>query len=205
MPKRNGTTKDARMRQLVTQEAARIMAEEGVSDYLVAKRKAADRLGAPETRNLPANREIQEALIDYQRLFGGDARAALVRRLREAAVAAMEFLGRFQPRLVGSVLHGTATEYSDVNLHLFAETSEEVALFLMEHGIPYQSSERRFRFGREGHISIPVYRFIADDVTVDLAVFSVNGLREAPRSRIDGQPMTRAAIGAVREQLATTA
>jgi hypothetical protein len=201
MSKRPATTKDARMRELVTQEAARIIAEEGINDYLVAKRKAAERLGAPETRNLPGNREIQDALIDYQRLFGGEARVSHVRHLREAAVAAMEFLHRFQPRLVGSVLHGTATEHSDINLHIFAETPEEVALFLMEHGIPYEVSERRFRFGREGHVSIPIYRFMAGDVMVDLAVFSVNGLREAPRSRIDGQPMLRAAIGAVREQL----
>lgn len=201
MTKRAGSTKDARMRQLVTQEAARIIAEEGVHDYLVAKRKAAERLGAPETRNLPGNREIQDALIEYQRLFGGTGREALVRQLREAAVEAMEFLAHFQPRLVGSVLHGTATEHSDVNLHLFAETPEEVSIFLMEHGIPHEASERRFRFGRDDYVSVPIYRFLAGEVAVDLAVFSVNGLREAPRSRIDGHPMPRAAINAVREQL----
>ena len=204
MPKRSVTTKDARMRQLVTQEAARIMAEEGISDYLVAKRKAAERLGAPDTRNLPTNREIQDALIDHQRLFGGAGRRVLLRRLRQVAVEAMEFLRRFEPRLVGSVLHGTATEYSDVNLHVFAETPEEVALFLMDQGIPYEVAERRFRFGREEPVAIPAYRFVAGDVAVELAVVSVKGLREAPRSRIDGQPMARAALGAVREQLAET-
>ena len=204
MPKRPATTKDARMRQLVTQEAARIMAEEAISDYLVAKRKAAERLGAPDTRNLPTNREIQDALIDHQRLFGGAGRPALLRRLRQVAVEAVASLRRFEPRLVGSVLHGTATEHSDVNLHVFAETPEEVAFFLMDQGIPYEVVERRFRFGREEPVGVPAYRFVAGDVPVELAVFSVNGLREAPRSRIDGQPMVRAALGAVREQLAAT-
>lgn len=201
MSKRPANTKDARMRQLVTQEAARIMAEEGINDFLVAKRKAAERLGAPDTRNLPGNREIQDALIEHQRLFGGEERDALLRRLRQAALEAMEFLVRFQPRLVGSVLHGTATEHSDVNLHVFAETPEDVALFLMEHGIPYELTERRFRFGREDYVTVPVYRLIAGDVPVDLAVFSLNGLREAPRNRVDGQPMVRAPIAAVREKL----
>jgi hypothetical protein len=201
MSKRPSTTKDARMRQLVTQEAAKIMAEEGVHDYLVAKRKAAERLGAPETRNLPTNREIQEALIDYQRLFQGEAQPALVRRLRQVALEAMDFFARFQPRLVGSVLHGTATEHSDVNLHLFADAPEEVALFLMDHHIPYQVIERRYRFGGDSYETSPVYRFVAGDTTVDAAVFSSKGLREAPRSRIDGQPMDRASIGVVRELL----
>jgi len=202
MSKRLTTTKDARMRQLVTQEAAKIMAEEGISDYLVAKRKAAERLGAPDTRNLPTNREIQDALIDYQRLFQGEEQPVLVRRLREVAVEAMEFFARFRPRLVGSVLHGTATEHSDVNLHLFADSPEEVVLFLMDHQIPYEASERRFRFGLDSYETLPVYRFVAGDTVVDVAVFSTKGLREAPRSRIDGQPMDRAGVGAVRELLA---
>lgn len=202
MSKRPVTTKDTRVRLLVTQEAARIMAEEGISDYLVAKRKAAERIGAPDTRNLPGNREIQEALIEYQRLFGGSERPALLRRLRETAVEAMQFLDRFQPRLVGSVLHGTATEHSDVNLHLFAETPEELVFFLLEHDIPHEVSERRFRFGREDYVSVPVYRLVAGDIAVDLAVFPRKGLREAPRSRIDGLPMERAGIALVQEMLA---
>lgn len=205
MSKRSGATKDVRMRQLVAQEAARVMAEEGVSDYLVAKRKAAERLGAPDTRNLPRNREIQDALIDHQRLFGGAEQEALVRELRHAAVEAMRFLQRFQPRLVGSVLQGTATEHSDINLHLFAETPEELVLFLMEHDIPFESAERRFRFGREEYVNIPVYRLVAGDTAIDLSVFPLKGLREAPRSPVDGQPMERSGISALQERLAASA
>lgn len=195
------STTDLRMRQRVTLEAAKIMAEEGVGDYLIAKRKAAERLGAPDTRNLPCNREIQEALVDYQRLFKGSAQDDLLRQLRQTAVEAMEFFARFRPRLVGSVLHGTATEYSDVNLHVFAETPEEVAVFLMDHGIPFETADRRLRFGRETYETVPVYRFIAENTVVDLTVFPPQGLREAPRSRIDGLPMQRAAVDSVRDLL----
>lgn len=192
------------MRQRVAQEAARIMAEEGINDYLLAKRKAAERLGAPDTRNLPRNREIQDALIDRQRLFGGARQEALVRELRSAAVEAMRFLQRFKPRLVGSVLHGTATEHSDINLHLFAETAEDVVFFLMEHDIPFESTDRRFRFGREEYVSVPVYRVVAGDTVVDLSVFPIKGLREAPRSPVDGQPMERGGIAIVQERLAAS-
>ncbi|RFA31160.1 hypothetical protein CAI21_00445 [Alkalilimnicola ehrlichii] len=193
--------RDERMRQRLTLEAARIMAEEGVSDYAFAKRKAAERIGAPDTRNLPGNREIQDALADYQRLFQAEDQPARVRYLREQAVAAMEFFSPFRPRLVGSVLNGTASQHSDVNLHVFADTPEEVVLFLMEHNIPFETAERRLRFGREDYVMVPVFRFAAGDVMVDLTVFEPEGLREAPRSRVDGQPMQRANLPAVRELL----
>jgi len=198
---KRATTNDARMRQLMAQEAARIMAEEGIGDYLIAKRKAAERLAAPDTRNLPTNKEIQEALIDYQRLFQADDQASSLLSLRRTAVEAMRFLERFRPRLVGAVLHGTATQHSDVDLHIFASSPEDVALYLIEHQIPYEASERKLRFGREEHQAFPVFRFVAGDVVVDLTVFSDKGLREAPRSRIDGQPMERASLAAVEAML----
>lgn len=198
MSKRSNS-RDERMRQRVALEAAKIMAEEGLGDYLVAKRKAAERLGAPDTRNLPTNREIQDALIDYQRLFRGEEQESLVLRLREAALEAMEFFGPFSPRLVGSVLYGTASEHSDVNLHLFAETPEEVAIYLMDRQVPFETGERRLRHGKNGYESFPVYRFLAGDTVIDATVFRPEGLREAPRNRIDGAPMQRAGLGAVKE------
>jgi hypothetical protein len=201
MPKRI-STKDERMRQRLTLEAARIMAEEGVGDHAFAKRKAAERIGAPDTRNLPGNREIQVALEEYLRLFQGEDQRRRLRYLREQALEAMEFFAPFQPRLVGSVLNGTATAHSDVNLHVFAQTPEELVLFLIERRIPYETAERKLRFGRDEHVSFPVYRFAAGDVRFDLTVFDLDGLREAPRSRVDGQPMQRASVAALKELLA---
>ncbi len=193
--------RDERMRERLIQEAARIMAEQGVRDFQLAKRKAADRLGARDTRNLPQNREIQAALRDYQRLFGGAAQKERLRSLREAAVEAMEFFATFRPRLVGDVLDGTAGEFSDVHLHVFVDTPEEVALFLLEHEIPFDTDERRFRFGDE-YVFLPVYRFVAGDARFDLSVFDSRGLRQPPHSRVDGQPMARAAVDDVRRLLA---
>lgn len=196
-----GSPRDQRMRQRITVEAARIMVEEGVRDYLVAKRKAADRLGAPGTENMPRNREILEAVAEYQRLFQEGSHARHLRTLREAALEAMHFFTRFRPRLVGSVLDGTAGDWSDVNLHVFADTPEDVAVFLMDHGIPFEPGERRLRFNRDDWSFYPVYRFMAGDVPVDLTVFPDNGLRQAPRSQVDGQPMGRANRDAVERLL----
>ena len=50
------------LRRALAQEAARIMAEHGIEDFLQAKRKAADRLGVNDVAVLPKNVEIEEAL-----------------------------------------------------------------------------------------------------------------------------------------------
>lgn len=201
MARRNTKLRDDRMRERLIQESARIMAEEGLTDYHLAKRKAATRLGASDTRNLPANREIQAALADYQRLFGGQSRLDRRERLLQAAIEAMEFLAGFRPRLVGALLDDTVGEFSELTLHVFADTPEEASLFLMEHGIPFDIDERRYRFD-DDYVFKPVYAFVADGVPVQLTVFDERGLRQPPRSRVDGQPMRRAGIEEVRGMLA---
>ncbi|MHB1951957.1 MAG: hypothetical protein ACYCQK_10860, partial [Acidiferrobacteraceae bacterium] len=60
---------DGHDRQLLTDAAARIMADEGVRDFQLAKRKAAQRLNLPETRNWPGNVEIERAFEAYIGLF----------------------------------------------------------------------------------------------------------------------------------------
>ena len=187
-----------RLRLLVAEEAARIMHEQGVRDYGLAKRKAAARLGLPPGgRGLPRNREIEAALAAYRRLFDEDHEARL-RRLRRVAAETMRLLAEFEPRLVGSVLSGTAGEHSDVNLHLFADAPERVALFLAERHIPYEEGERRLRpaAGRDP-CSYPAFRFVAGEVAVELTVFPFDGLRQAPCSPVDGRPMRRAGLAAV--------
>jgi len=50
------------LRLALAQEAARIMSEQGIDDYRLAKRKAAERLGATDIAVLPKNSEIEAAL-----------------------------------------------------------------------------------------------------------------------------------------------
>lgn len=197
----NNHTRDRQMRLRIAMEAARIIAEGGC-DYQTAKRKAAAGLGAADTRNLPSNMEIEQALIEHQRLFHGDTQPVRLRILREEAVRAMEFFQDFDPKLVGPVLNGTAGDHSDVQLHLFAGTQEEVALYLMEKGVPYEQGERRLRFGRDRYETLPVYRFVAGDIDLELVVFPLDRLRQAPCSPVDGKPMRRGNLGHVQALLA---
>lgn len=191
MPRRS-TSRGGETRARVAEEAGRIMREQGVRDFLLAKRKAADRLGVIDRHSLPTNQEIAAALSAQQRLFGGQAHEDNLRALRLTALQAMRLLEAFEPRLVGPVLAGTATPHSDVSLHLFASTPEEVAFLLMERGIRYRSGERRVRLAQGEHASYPSFEFEAGETKVEAVVFPEQGLRQAPLSPISGGPMHRA-------------
>jgi hypothetical protein len=139
------------------------MAEEGVLDFHTAKRKAAERLNLPEARQLPSNLEIEQALAEHLQLFHAKDLPQTLQHLRCLAVDAMRFLARFEPRLVGSLLSGNVTRFSEIQLHVTADTPEIVAFFLQEHGIPYEQTSKRLRFGGDRSEMVPVYGFLAED------------------------------------------
>jgi hypothetical protein len=180
------------MRQALAQEAARIMAEHGIEDFLQAKRKAAERLGVHDVSVLPKNVEIEAALRAHQRLFGRESHDHNLMEQRRIALKTMRLLAEFNPRLVGSVLTGTATDYSDINLHLFADASETVAIRLLDIGVPHEFYERRVKMDAERSINYPALRFEASGRTVDATVFPIDGIRQSPYSPVDGRPMKRA-------------
>jgi hypothetical protein len=191
MSKRNNPRAE-QLRYALAQEAARIMAEQGIDDFGVAKRKAAERLGATDISVLPKNTEIEQALATHHRLFDAHTHGSTLNALRETALQAMRLLNKFEPRIVGSVLSGTASAHSEITLHLFAEGSEPVALHLMERGIPHRIGERRMRYEPDRLVTYPVVQFVAGDKEIDAIVFPINGIRQSPSSPVDGRPMRRA-------------
>jgi len=200
MAQRN--TRERQMRERLAQEAAQILAETGSRDFFAAKRKAAEHLGAIDTRNMPSNQEIEEALMTYQRLFRADRQPQELRRLRQVALKAMKFFADFRPRLVGSVLRGTADTNSTVTLHVYAGAVEEVGLHLMENAIPFETADKRLRFGTERYQTLPVYRFLAEETPIEVVVFPLDGSHQAPLSPVDGKSMRRADIAALEKLLA---
>lgn len=189
-------------RQQLAHEAARLMAEGGIRDYQQAKRKAAQRLGILDDASLPRNREIDEALREYQRLFAGEDQVTAVRVRREAALDALEFFQHFQPRLVGAVLEGTADGHSAVTLHLHDDDADAVPRWLDEHGIPAEARTHRLRLDREREGEFPAWLFSADGLGFDVTVLPGDVLRQAPLSPVDGKPMRRASAAQLRALLA---
>jgi hypothetical protein len=195
-----------RERQTVAQEAARLIVEHGIRDFRVAKTKAAERLGISGRGALPGNAEIELAVSNHLALFGGDAHTSHLGQLREAALSAMDLLAEFEPRLVGPVLQGTADHSSAVNLHVFADSPESIALELHAHGYDCRPYERRLKISRGKGAkpeSFAGYEFQLEHAAIQATVFPVDGIRQAPISPVDGKPMKRANRKAVGNLIAS--
>ena len=199
MAKKNKSNESERARLMVAQEAARIIVNQGIRDYGLAKKKAADRLGLGARGSLPGNAEIEQAVSEHLQLFAGESHSDLLRSMRLTALSAMEVLARFSPRLVGPVLNGTADANSAVNLHVFADSPEAVAMFLDERGISYRAYERRLKSRRDQADTYAGYEFNHGDAPVQATVFPVDGIRQAPMSPVDGKPMQRADTRALQD------
>jgi len=173
-------------------EAARIIQEEGLTDFRAAKAKAAERLSLGRNAPLPDNAEIEAALEERSRIFHGDTQPALLDALRQAALEVMRALEEFHPRLVGDVLSGTATPHSTVDLHLFSDTVEAVGDVLDALGVSHRSVTRRHRLRHDEVEPFPGYRFSAHDCDFSSTVFPLRLRGHAPLSPVNGRPMRRA-------------
>jgi hypothetical protein len=200
--RQHAETRVRERRHRLAHEAARLMAEGGIRDYHQAKLKAAARLGIHDDASLPRNREIEDALREYQRLFLGDAQALGLRKRREAALRALEFFAAFDARLVGPVLEGTADGNAPITLQLYADDADAVPRFLDEHRIPAEARSRHVRLDRERGDAFPVWLFSAEDLSFDLTVLPADVLRQAPLSGVDERPMRRASAAQLRQLLA---
>lgn len=200
MPRRRSNGTD-RTRQVLAQEAARIIVNQGVRDYRVAKHKAAERLGVSARGALPGNPEIEAAVAEHLQLFGGDDHADRLQLMRVAALSAMKLLAEFTPRLVGPVLSGTADENSAVNLHVFSDSPEAIALELGQIGVSYRAYERRLKSRRDQFETYSGFEFHHNHNVIQATVFPIDGIRQAPMSPVTGKPMKRVDVDAVQALL----
>ena len=184
------------MRERIAAAAARIMAEDGIDSFALAKRKAARQLGAPDTEALPRNDEVEEALNAYRALYQADEHPLRVAELRRIALDAMQTLQRFNPYLTGPVLKGTAGPYAEIELQLFPESPKDVEIFLLDRGIQYATAEGRRFSGDRAH-AVSVLSLTWQDAPLKLSVFDPRDERVALKSSHAGRVLERAGIGEV--------
>jgi hypothetical protein len=182
--------------------AARIMAEEGIDDFALAKRKAARRVGAADSEALPANDEIEAELRDYLALYQAEEHPERITELRRAALAAMRALERFNPYLTGPVLAGLAGPYAEIELQLFPESSKEVELFLLDLDIAYEASDER-RYTGDRARAVAVISLAWEGAPLRLSVFDPRDERAAMKTTQAGKVTARAGIAEVRTLVET--
>jgi len=178
--------KNQEMRRRIAHSAARMLAEDGSLDYGSAKRKAARQLGAPDSRNLPDNQEIDEALRSYQALYQADEISARQALMKQTALEYMEMLAEFDPHLTGSVLNGTAGRHSDINLQLFTDHEKDVEFLLMKQAPGYRTGVQRSP--DSGSRMFPQFTIDDPRATVEITVYPSSELRSMKRFQADGSP-----------------
>lgn len=184
------------LRQLIAQQAARMMADEGAHDYAYAKRKAARQLGATDDRCLPTNAEIEQELKLHHEIYRSKEQRHHLHQLRTEALMVMRQLERFNPHLAGAVLDGTAGRYAETEIHLFADSLKDVELYLLNANMPYQMEEKFWRTSHERR-RLPVFALEGTHGTIRLCVFETDDLRSAPRTTNSSGLLARAGIQTV--------
>ena len=184
------------MRARIAAAAARIMAEDGIDDFALAKRKAARQLGAGNTQALPGNDEIEAELEAYRELYQADEHPLRIAELRKVALDAMRALERFTPYLTGPVLKGSAGPYAEIELQLFPESAKDVEIFLLERNIAFTTREIR-RYSGDRARAVSVFSLTWQGTPLKLSVFDPRDERLALKTSVAGRVMARAGIAEV--------
>ena len=199
MRKKQGN--DTKLRNLIAYETAKIIAQEGVKDFWLAKNKAVSRLGQSTPNNLPSNSEIKNALLEYHRLFKVIANPTELRKVREKIVTIMALFKNFNPRLVEPVVTALYKPLQEAHFHLYAYTVEEVMFLLMDQDIPFDNLERRYRFQDNTYEYHPVLLFFVDSIEFYITVFLKRQIHDVPCNQIDNKPMQRITLQELKKNL----
>lgn len=183
-------------RARIAAAAARLMAEDGIDDFALAKRKAAKQLGVSEGQALPGNDEIEAELREYLALYQADEHPQRIAELREIALGAMRALERFNPYLTGPVLKGIAGPYAEIELQLFPDSVKEVEIFLLDRNLSYDTREGR-RYSGDRARAVSVLTLTWEGAPLRLSIFDQRDERVALKTSQAGRVMDRAGIAEV--------
>src|SRR5438552_10118938 len=193
---------NAKLRQAIALEAARLMYERVESEYYTAKRKAARRIcrGQLKPEDLPSNAEIREQIQLFARIHEGDKRTQHLREMRLEALRLMRVLRPFRPRLIGSVMTGHVRKGSDIDLHLFTDSVGLVTDLLEQEG--YQYDVERKQIVKHGEARVFTHVHVHDRFNFELTVYPEGKAHYIFRSSITGKAIERASVRELEELLA---
>ena len=152
--------------QRIAQRAAQLICNHQHTDLREASQQATLDLGLPKKEAQPSHSEIEAAITDYRQLFSPDYDMDLI-SLRQKSLALLDFFKQFQPFLVGSVLKGSASKHSDINLLIFSDDPKAIEIFLLNQQIDYSCRERKTQYRQT---DAPAIAFWFDNTQVHLQV-----------------------------------
>ncbi len=193
---------NSQIRYMLAREAARLMYEEDVSQYFDAKKMAAKRLFGNagmkgmqyRPKDLPSNGEISNEIAKLVELLEDDQQERLS-AMRVTALAIMQDLIPFQPRLIGSVSTGRIRKGSDIDLHVFTDDIDALKSHLNYLQWQYDTKQVVIRSGNTFTEYTHIY--IEADFPVELSVYPLMELRVTGRSSTDAKRIKRLKIADV--------
>lgn len=150
----------------IAQRAAQLICNHQQTDPKQASQQATLELGLSKKEDQPSAAAIDAAIADYRQLFSPNYDIELL-TLRQKALALLEFFKQFQPYLFGSVLKGSASKHSDINLLIFSDDPKAIEIFLLNQQIDYSCRERKTQYRQT---DAPAIAFWFDNTQVHLQV-----------------------------------
>jgi hypothetical protein len=193
---------NAKLRQAIALEAARLMYERVESEYYTAKRKAARRLcrRGVKPEDLPSNAEIRDQIQTFARIHEGDKRTQHLRDMRLEALRLMRVLAAFKPRLIGSVMTGHVRKGSDIDIHLFSDAPGLVTEQLEKEGFQFDLERKQIVKHNEARVFTHIH--VYDRFNFELTLYPEERAHYVFKSSITGKAIERASIRELEELLA---
>ncbi|MCW8931931.1 MAG: nucleotidyltransferase [Gammaproteobacteria bacterium] len=200
-------SKSQQLRSSLAFEAARLMYEEGIQQYFTAKQVAAKRLLGRiygkkvrhRPQDLPSNGEIKKALLHLVQQNEGNDHFYQLFAMRVIALEVMYELKTYTPCLIGSVSTGHVRKGSDIDLHLFTDSLEELEKTLIQKQWNYELNEVAIQ--KNGQIKLYTHVYLNSVFPIELSIYPTQEQRVVSRSSTDGNPIVRLKANALEKLL----
>ena len=186
-------------RSIVATRAAEIIMEEGITDYLFAKKKAAKSLGLLTNDNLPSNQEIDNALKEYQNIFQEEVDSTIINKIKEEALNTMVLFEDFNPHLTGQLLEGLIPKFPKIQINLFTDNIKEVEYTLLNNNIAFDVKDTIYQeklSKKKSTKTIPAFILEGVWFPIELKVYFENDIRSKKNNLLSSKGKN---IKAIRE------
>lgn len=156
--------------------AAQMIMEEGIEDYLFAKKKAAKSLGLNENMSLPSNSQIDNAIKDFNKIFNQDVDIEFLEHFKTQALNVMSMFKNFRPHLMNQLSEGIIPKFPEIKINLFADNLKDIEYIILNSEISYEFREVKMnsKVGGNSIKSIPTFYLDNLPIPAEIKVYFEN-------------------------------
>jgi hypothetical protein len=156
--------------------AAQLIMEDGIKDYLYAKKKAAKSLGINENANLPTNSQIDKAIDEFNKIFNPNIDIEFLQQFKTQALEVMSIFKNFKPHLMDQLSQGIIPKFPEIKINLFADNLKDVEYVLLNSELSYDFKEVKMNAKEGKHLvkSIPTIYLENLSIPAEIKVYFEN-------------------------------